>query len=396
MRLLQINSVYGYGSTGRIVKDIHQAALEKGIDSYVAYGRGQHKVDRLIKIGTKKDLIYHGLKTRFFDQHGLASKNATRSFIEYIKELQPDVIHLHNIHGYFLNYPIFFEYLKSIEVDVIWTMHDCWAFTGHCSYYSYIDCNKWQTHCEKCPQISKYPKSLKFDNSYNNFDQKKKSFQGVKKLNVITPSRWLAGELKKSFLKDYSVITIHNGIDLKAFYPLKSDFRERYGLIDKKIIMGIASVWDERKGLSFFIELSKLLKEDEVILLVGAKKTISLEGMLTIERTENIHELAEIYSAADVLLNPTLEDNYPTVNLESIACGTPVVVNDIGGVRETLIGDYGRIFDDYNPLIAIRLIRELFEDKNKLISDYNEIPMDEISFETMTDNYVKVYQSLKA
>ena len=395
MRLLQVNSVYGYGSTGRIVKDIHQAALEKGIDSLVAYGRGQHDDKRLIKIGSKKDLVYHGLKTRFFDQHGLASKNATRKFVDQINELKPDIIHLHNIHGYYLNYPILFDYLKSIDIKVIWTMHDCWAYTGHCSYYSFVECNKWENHCDKCPQLNKYPKSLGIDNSYHNYELKRNAFLGLSNLTIITPSRWLSEELKKSFLKQYVVKIINNGIDLSIFRPLKSDFKKRNGLVDKKIILGIASVWDERKGLNFFMKLAKLLNDDEAIVLVGAKKSKSLNEMVVIERTNNAEELTEIYSAADVLLNPTLEDNYPTVNLESIACGTPVIVNNIGGSEETIIDNFGQLMIEYDPMATIQQIRKLFKNKGTLSKTFKNIQLNAMSIENMVQNYVDVYHSVQ-
>ena len=390
MRLLQINSVYGYGSTGRIVKDIHKAALEKGIDSYVAYGRSQYNDKRLIKIGSKKDLFYHGLKTRFFDQHGLASKNATRRFIEQIRNLKPDIIHLHNIHGYYLNYPLFFDFLKSDEIKVYWTMHDCWAYTGHCSYYSFIECNKWETHCERCPQLNKYPKSLGLDNSYQNFEHKKKSFTGHKNLKIITPSHWLAGELSNSFLKEYSVSTIHNGIDLEVFKPRRSLFKERYGIQNKNIILGVASMWDERKGLHTFLELSKLLNEDEVIVLVGLKLK-DYPNIISINRTNNLDELVDIYSSADALLNPTLEDNFPTVNLEAMACGVPVITFDSGGSKESIPIDQGQVINSSsslnNVLESIRVLINKDTNKERLLSHVN----DYFDKRLMIDNYVRLY-----
>lgn len=389
MRLLQINSVYGYGSTGRIVKDIHQAALEKGIDSYVAYGRGHHKEDRLIKIGSKIDLVYHGLKTRFFDQHGLASKNATRKFIEKIKNLELDIIHLHNIHGYYLNYPLLFEYLKSVEIKVIWTMHDCWAYTGHCSHYSYVECNKWETQCEKCPQLKKYPGSLGFDNSYNNFNLKKKTFKGLSNLQIITPSNWLANEVRRSFLKDYPILTIYNGIDLNIFQPVKSNFRELYGLENKKIILGVASVWDERKGLDTFIEISKALKENEVIVLVGIELG-DHPNIISLKRTNSLGELVDIYSAADVFLNPTLEDNFPTVNLEAIACGLPVVTFDSGGSKETIDSELSKVLTNPKLNEILQSINELLEQRiNKI--ELREHTLKYFDKKIMLNQYIDLY-----
>lgn len=391
MRLLQINSVYGYGSTGRIVKDIHYAALEEGIDSYVAYGRGEHSDKRLIKIGSKIDLIYHGLKTRFFDQHGLSSKNATRKFIDQIKTLKPDIIHLHNIHGYYLNYPLLFEFLKSVEIKVIWTMHDCWAYTGHCSYYSFVECNKWETHCEKCPQIKKYPKSLGYDNSYDNFETKKESFLGLKNLIIITPSHWLESELRRSFLNSYKVTTIHNGIDLDLFKPRNSNFRTRYGMESKKIILGVASVWDERKGLNTFLEISKLLKEDEVIVLVGIE-LINNPKIVSIKRTNNINDLVDIYSSADVFLNPTLEETFGLVNVEAMACGIPVVTFDSGGSKESITSELGKVLTKPKLNEILQSINEVLEkriNKNKLKEHTLKYFDKKIMLDQYIDHYMK-------
>lgn len=384
MRLLQINSVYEFGSTGRIVKDIHLEALKKGIESFVAYGRGQNENNKLIKIGSNKDLIYHGLKTRFFDQHGLASKNATRKFIEQIQDLKLDIIHLHNIHGYYFNYPIFFEYLKKNDIKVIWTMHDCWAFTGHCTHYTFAECNKWETHCEKCPELRRYPKSLKFDNSYNNFEQKKKSFRGLSNLIIVTDSNWLSDQLGKSFLNNYPILTIHNGIDLDVFRPVKSDFKERYKIIDKKIILGVASVWSKRKGLDYFLEISKLLREDEIIVLVGIEIK-NHPKIISIKRTSDVQELVEIYSSADVFFNPTLEETFGLVNIEAMACGAPVVSFDSGGTPETICKNFG-------ILINTRDVRKILEQLRKTYAlkfNYKDEEITQLSKEFDMKNTLK-------
>jgi glycosyltransferase involved in cell wall biosynthesis len=268
-------------------------------------------------------------------------------------------------------------------------MHDCWAYTGHCSYYTYAKCNKWETHCNHCPQLNKYPKSLGYDNSFSNFDLKKDAFNGIKNLTIVTPSKWLKNEIERSFLQDYPITVINNGIDLEVFKPTQSNFRKQYNLEDKKIILGVASVWDERKGLDYFIEISKLLEENEIIVLVG----LELKGypnIISIKRTNDAKELAEIYSAADVLLNPTLEDNYPTVNLESIACGTPVVVNNTGGASETIINEFGYIANDYMHSQMIKLIREkIFSDKD-FTKKYEEIELAYISKINMISSYINL------
>lgn len=340
MKVLQINSVCGIGSTGRIATDIHQILKSKGHESYIAYGRSEAiNCEDTLRIGNRIDLYAHVASTRFFDKHGFGSKKSTRAFIQKIEKLNPDVIHLHNIHGYYLNVEILFDYLKKKNKPVVWTLHDCWSFTGHCTHFDYIECERWRDGCYACPQKKKYPMSNFSDNSKNNFNEKNSIFNGIKNLVLVAPSEWLANLVEKSFLKDYQLEVINNGIDLKAFKPIESDFRKEYNILNKFIILGVASVWNRRKGLNFFIELAKKLNDDEVIALVGLSEKQKRElpkNIIGFTRTNNIQELAEIYSVADVFVNPTLEDNFPTTNLEAIACGTPVITFETGGSVESI------------------------------------------------------------
>lgn len=342
MKVLMINSVCGIRSTGRICTDIAEVLEKEGHDCKIAYGR-ETVPDKYkkyaVKIGTNFGVKLHAGLSRIFDRSGFYSKHATKKFIKWVKEYKPDIIHLHNLHGYFINIEILFDYLKKANVPVIWTLHDCWAFTGHAAYCEAVACENWKTGCNRCPQKMKYPSALLFDNSKSNYFRKKKNFTGVANLIIVTPSAWLAGLVKQSFLKDYFVRVIHNGIDLSVFKPTLSDFRERYGLIDKKIILGVASVWEERKGLNDFIKLSGAINEDYRIVLVGVSKEqfkILPANIIGIERTNSSQELVEIYTAADVFLNLTYEDNYPTVNLEAQACGTPVITYRTGGSIENV------------------------------------------------------------
>lgn len=341
MKVIQINSVCGVGSTGRIALDIHNSLIEQGHESSIAYGREPARgCDEAIRIGSDLDVYIHGFYTRVFDKHGLASKKATEKLIRTIEEIQPDIVHLHNIHGYYLNYEIFFKFLKVSGLPVVWTLHDCWPFTGHCAYFTFVGCNRWQKGCYACPQKQNYPGSFFLDNSRENYERKKKAFTGIKNLTIVTPSQWLANLVKESFLREYEIAIVPNGIDTTVFRPEKSDFKEKYNIENKFIILGVASVWNKRKGLEHFVELAGMLQHDEVIVLVGlTQKQISrLPGnIIGISSTNNVQELVEIYSAADVFLNPTLEDNYPTVNLEAQACGTYTITFDSGGAKETIL-----------------------------------------------------------
>lgn len=352
MKVMQINSVCGVGSTGRIATDIHNILIEQGHKSYIAYGRDLPKnCDKAIRIGGKFDNYTHVVKTRIFDKHGFASKRATIEFINKVKELNPDIIHLHNIHGYYLNIEILFEYLKEADKPVIWTLHDCWSFTGHCAYFDYVACDKWKTGCYDCPQKKGYPSSFFLDKSKENYRRKKELFTGLKNMTIVTPSNWLADLVKQSYLKEYQVKVINNGIDLNLFKPTESNFREQNDINNKFMILGVANVWDERKGLRYFLDLSNTLNEDEIIVLVGLsekQKQQLPKNIIGITRTNNIKELVEIYSAADVFVNPTLEDNFPTTNLEALACGTPIITFNTGGSVESVDESTGYVVEKGN------------------------------------------------
>lgn len=353
MRILQINSFSGSGgSTGRIVADLYKVFKEDGHECLVGYGRKISPEEiKAIKIGSKIDNYIHAVKTRFFDNHGFSSTKATKEFIAKMKEYNPDVVHLHNIHGYYINIELLFNYLKENKKPVIWTLHDCWPFTGHCAYFDYIGCDKWKNHCLDCIQKNSYPSSKLKDNSKLNYLRKKELFTSIDNMTIITPSKWLADIVNESFLKKYSVKVINNGIDLSVFKPTESKFREKYNLEDKFIILGVANTWEKRKGLETFIELSKRLDDNKVIFLVGlSKKQLNSlpSNIYGISRTNNVRELVQIYTAADILVNPTLEDNFPTVNLEAIACGTPVITYDTGGSPESIDEKCGIIVEKNN------------------------------------------------
>ncbi|MDU7004199.1 glycosyltransferase [Clostridium sp.] len=270
MKILQINSVCGFGSTGRIATDLYKIIEEQGHECVIAYGRGKAPDGfNTIKIGSKFDNYMHVIMTRIFDKHGFGSIKATKKFIEKVKKYDPDVIHLHNIHGYYINIEILFNYLKEANKKVVWTLHDCWTFTGHCSYFDYVGCDKWKEGCHNCPQKGDYPTSNFIDNSKKNYEIKKGIFTGIKDMTIVTPSKWLAGLVKESFLGKYKIEVINNGIDLNVFKPTKSNFRDRYGINDKIIILGVASVWDRRKGLDYFVKLSSILGEKYQIVVVG-------------------------------------------------------------------------------------------------------------------------------
>lgn len=382
-RILFINSVCN-GSTGTICKNLYKATEEAGHTCCIAYGRGDAPEGlNTIKIGNQLDIYLHILKARLFDASGFGSKKATKDLIKQIEEFKPDVIHLHNIHGYYVNIEILFNYLKHHpEIKKIWTLHDCWSFTGHCAYYTYVKCEKWQTCCNgNCPNKKEYPQTI-FSNIKTNFNKKKEIFSDVENMILITPSKWLKNEVEKSYLKDYPIEVINNGVDTNVFKPTPSNIKQQYGIEDKKVILGVASVWDKRKGLETFIELSKELDNQYQIVLIGlSKKQIEQlpTNVVGISRTENVQELVKWYSAADIYFNPTLEDNYPTTNLESIACGTPVITFNTGGSPESAYADEDKIVTNDMKFIIDAMKKCLFnqilhvdlrEMSNKYMEEY--------------------------
>lgn len=355
-----INVVCGIRSTGRICTDLAVTLEAQGHDVKIAYGRGTVPVQfqkYAVRIGTDIDIKLHGVKARLLDGAGFGSKKATEQFIDWVKEYNPDVIHLHNLHGYYVNIDILFNYLRTSGKRIIWTLHDCWAFTGHAAYCEATNCERWITGCRNCPKKNDYPRSL-IDQSSRNWKRKKMLLRGVPGMIIITPSEWLARLVRESFLAEYPVKVIHNGVDTTVFRPVDStSIRAKLRTGDKKVILGVAAVWDERKGLRDFIELKKLLDDDQYQIVLAGLNRKQIEelpdGIIGIQKTDSVNELVQLYSLADVFVNPTYEDNYPTTNLEAIACGTPVITYNTGGSGESaslfgLIiekGNYNRLLD---------------------------------------------------
>lgn len=391
-KLVQINVTANWGSTGRIAEGIGEAAIKAGWESYIAFGRyALTSQSRLIKIGGRWDLACHLLQTRLFDRHGLASEWATKRLLRQMEEIEPTLIHLHNIHGYFLNYPILFNWLKRWGGPVVWTLHDCWPFTGHCAYYDFVKCNRWQIGCRHCPQLQSYPRSIFVDRSSANYEDKRRCFTSLKNMIIIPVSNWLKREVEKSFLAQYSFRCIYNGIDLTKFHPI--------GLPFTNMVLGVASVWDDRKGLSDFIAMRAQLPDEIKITLIGlTKEQIKTlpPGITGIERTNSIEQLCKFYSEALVFVNPTWEDNFPTTNLEALACGTPVITYRTGGSIEAIDSQTGLIVDkgDVNGLVtAIKRVREK---RNEYILPCRRRAENLYSKQDRFREYIEIYDSIQS
>ncbi|WP_205600350.1 glycosyltransferase [Sphingobacterium luzhongxinii] len=399
IKILQISSEVNSGSVGRVAEQIGEAVIEEGWDSHIAYARDKlPSKSNVIKIGSTFDLLVHGLYTRLTDRHGFASRKATKKLISKIKEIKPDLIQLQHMHGYFINIELLFNFLASANIPVVWTFHDCWSFTGHCAHYEFVNCQKWQDHCEHCPQIDEYPKSF-VDNSYDNFERKKRLFNALPNLTIVPVSYWLGHETEKSFLNQNSIEVIQNGIDLDNFqiYDDKQ-LREKYQLQDKVVLLGVANPWNDRKGLNYFIELNKIISADYQIVLVGLSDNQIKDlpsNIIGINRTSDVKELAEFYSMSNVFVNPTLEDTFPTTNLEALACGTPVVTFRSGGSPESLTEETGRVVEKEDVEGLLQAIQELTE---KPSSFYKEKCREKaVNFYNKKENfkkYIELYKKL--
>ena len=431
MKVVIINSVCGIGSTGRICAGIAEKMKLLGNEVYIAYGRNSYvpeKYKSIAKLICSQFIVRkNAMEARIFDNAGFGDKKTTSDFLNWLDEYKPDLIWLHNVHGYYINVELLFNWLKNNpQIEKRWTLHDCWSFTGHCTYFSMVNCEKWKTKCSHCPQKKDYPSSILLDKSSYNYIRKKELFSGIKNMTLYTPSKWLADLTRSSFLSEYPVKVQHNKIDLKVFRKVDSDIKGKFDIKNETVILGVASEWSKRKGLYDFYDLARMLDNKYVIVLVGlsnkqigeigrifpnyerriikndtsyettffvnkeiddieetgnmnkkeavvdtknrygiaiehsvsvayriiTKKTYShtkkytgCRMIIAIPHTNCVNELVELYSASDYFFNPTYEDNYPTVNLEAISCGSYVITYDTGGAKETIEGQHFNEFD---------------------------------------------------
>lgn len=368
MKVLQINATANWGSTGKIADQIGLISKEHGWESYLAYGRYMApSTNKLIHIGFKITPYLHFVEQRIFDNEGQCSRLETKKLIKQIKQIKPDIIHLHNIHDHYLNFKLLFEYLNGIDIKVVWTFHDCWAITGHCMHFVTKNCNRWITGCYDCPMKREYPRTF-LDRSKQNWELKKRLFSENKNLTIVACSNWIADFVKKSYLSQKHLEVIHNGCDIKLFAPQKRQYSEKYRII------AVSSVWYPNKGELDIYKLRSMLPEDEYeITMVGlsAEQVKKLPyAIIGIQRTQNVQELAKLYSDADVLINPTYEDNFPTVNIEALACGTPVITYRTGGSPEAVDELTGSVVDQGNLAALCKEIQrfkiENFKEKHRM------------------------------
>ncbi len=346
MKVLTVNVDYKHGGASGIARAVALQIRDEGYESIFAYGRG-NAPDELgsIKIGSKIGVYTHTLISRFCDNEGRLSSHATRGLIKDIERIKPDIVQIHNLVGHYINYPMLFEYLKKSGIPTVWTLHDTWALTGHCINFERVKCEKWKKECHSCPLQKDYPYSYILDRSKKNFGVKMRSYSGMDNLHIVTPSQWLCGIAEQSqLLKGVDKRVIYNGIDLDMFRRTESDLRRRYGLEGKTVLMFSTFHWSEMKGYNIVCRLAELLPEKYAIVMIGIKDEEHLpKRIISIPFIKDPRELAKWYSTADIYVNPTLGDNFPTVNIEALACGTPVVTCNTGGSPEVAGNEFGRV-----------------------------------------------------
>lgn len=363
MKVVQINATCSSGSTGKIALSVSRLLSEEGIENYILYSQGAPGGDNTVRFMQNKEGKVQALFSRVFGNYGFNSRSATKRVIAELNKIKPEVVHLHNIHSHDLHLGILFRYFKKNKTKLYWTFHDCWAFTAYCPYFDMVSCEKWKSGCYSCSQRKQF--SWFFDRSVMLYRRKKELFSDLD-LTIITPSAWLADLVSQSFLSDYPIKVINNGIDTDLFRPRESDFREKYALGDRFVLLGVAFGWGKRKGLDVFTFLAERLDQRFQIVLVGTNDEVDKllpSNIISIHKTENQETLAEIYSAADLFVNPTMEENYPTVNMESIACGTPVLTFQTGGSAEMLDPGCGAVVERGNKEAMLQAVLDIEKEK---------------------------------
>ena len=340
MKVLQINPVSGIRSTGRICLEVAKLLEKRGDECMILYGRehaGKEAEQYSLKCGNIVTNVLHYLTYMLTDNEGKGSYFTTGRFIKAIRAFGPDVIHIHNLHGHYINYGRLFRFLAKENIPVLFSFYDCWMFTGGCTHFDYIGCEKWKTLCSHCPNQSKYPLDRYLpDHSKKNYLKKMRAMQSVKKKILSPGSEWMEGLVRQSFLKENEIVTVQSGIDLGRFVHKDSDIAKKHHLT-KKIILLVASQWTMQKGLAYVKPLAEKIGDRYHIVLIGElrdKQFTLPDHVLHIEQTHDQEEMIMWYSAASVYVNVTLQETLGLTNIEALACGTPVVTFDSGGCKE--------------------------------------------------------------
>ena len=404
MRIVQINSVVNTGSTGKIAEAIGKEILRAGGSSCIAYGRSIGSGDsqsELYRIGNQFSNFRDLVSSRFLDNQGFNSTFATKKLLRFLEQKEIDLLHLHNLHGYYLHMGVLLSWAANRSVPIVLTLHDCWTFTGHCAYYDLISCEKWRTGCHSCPQTKAYPKSFGIDNSKPNFERKQMLFHNLKSFTTVAVSNWLNNQIQESTLKPTKKFVVHNGVNLDIFMPYNDDnhnaLRRKYGMGKEPILLGVANVWDTRKGLNDLISVSKSLNTAHILVLIGLTQSQIddlPDGIYGLTRTENQIDLSLFYSAADVYVNPTYEDNFPTTNIEALACGTPVITYNTGGSPEAICERSGKVVPVGNIEALKKAVKKTLGRKEEFTGHCVARAKELFDEKKVYKKYIEIYEDL--
>lgn len=402
--ILQINVCNNVFSTGKIVSEIGELAIDNGWDSYVAYGRGtKPDRNRQIKVGWSLGHVLHGLETRLLDNHaiGISSYIATKRLIGSIEKIRPDVIHLHVLSGYYINIRVLFKYLSKVDIPIVWTLHSCWEFTGHCTHYDYIKCQKWKTGCGNCPLSKEHPQSWWIDRSAKNYEQKKQIFNSLKNLTLVPVSLWLSEQVKQSFLSRYPIHQISNGVDINFFRPLMNRelIRQKYSVSDKFMLLALASSWTPKKGIADYFELARQLDPQKYVLfMVGldiSRYSNLPEVIHPIPITKDRNLLLNLYNAADAVLNLSYEESFGLTTVEGMACGTPSIVYNCTASPELVSPETGFVVEPRNIQGLIDCINKIeITGKSYYSEACRKRAEEHFDKDKCFEKYIELYESL--
>ena len=399
-RILYINESIGTGSVANIIEQIGIKAQSLGYTCMVAHGARYVGTSCLphYAFSSKVEEYMHGILSLLGNAHGLGSRMATRRLIAFIQKWKPTLIHLHNLHGYYLNYPFLFDYLKQANIPVVWTLHDCWALTGRCAHFTLSGCEQWKTGCRKCPMYRDYPRSVLCGFTQRNFELKKHAFNGIKNMTVTTVSEWLNRQVAQSLLQAYPCQTILNGIDVQHFHPVVSDWRKRWKAEMKVVLLGVASQWTETKGWSDWLQLTRQLDDTYCVVLIGVNEQQKRQlpsNCITISHIADKHEMAEIYSSADIYVNLAHQESFGLTLIEAMACGTPCISYNNTAIPETTTPDSCIVVDDGDIRSVVTAIktqgRRMKDERGDLCRQH---VMTHFNEEDKIDEYMKLYSRL--
>lgn len=401
IKVLRITTEVNRSSIGRTTEQIGKLVLNEGWESFIAWGRADgNSASQKIRIGSKLSVYVHVLLTRLLDMHGYGSYFATKRFIKQVKKISPDIIHLHDIHGYYINHKVLFDYLKVAGIPVVWTHHDCWAFTGHCAHFAIVECEKWKTECCGCPQLKAYPTSY-YDGSRRNYIRKKALFTSLDNIYHVGVSKWICDELKHSFFKNHTISFIYNGIDTNKFKPCSVEgdsIRKKYGLGEGPLLIVVATAWSKNKGLEDYLGLRRILDEKYTILFVGYPlDQIALlpKGISGIPRTESIEELATLYSTSSIVLNLSHAESFGKSTAEGLACGVPGIVYNCTASPELVDSETGIVVERGDLKGVVDAVETIMSwDKQKTSEKCRQRACELFSIGNNWPKYIELYKQI--